>query len=1488
MLKKRLLSVLLCLCMVVGMLPIMTPIAQAAGTGVIDRLNQLRNDYPDYQYWYRVNGINQVTTTPCPHRYINNSLIDCGWYNSGWQCWAFASKIFCEVFGQNPNVYGDQRKDKENIRVGDYVRYSWPNNKTYGHSFVVLSVSGSTVTAVECNTEEGSCRIRWDRGVYNLNSGMKAYDPWGNLTNYYFDYYCRATNYDEINSTSSQPTAPAQYIGEDFYAYIYNAHSNCNLEARNSNVQTSSISQFDPRQIWHFIYDSSSGSYKIVNAYDGLCLEAVNWGTSLGTNIQTYINNNTTAQRWWVCGSREQCYLTPIYMSNHDLVMEVTDGNNVKPAGTNIQLYTNWYREEGYGFHRAQTFQIKKADSYVRPAKPSTPTFRSITANPEWTNISWNAVSPVNSYDSREYILEIYDVTNSRYVLRNQHVTGTSYTTTLPVGSYRAEIQAVNTKYVNYKSDWNMSGHFTVYPFRNITLTANPAEGGTVNGGGSYCQGDYTTLQAKPNEGWRFVGWTRNGQAVTDWVDEGTSVANYGLTVTGDESFEALFEKETLPTPIYTISVSCDLADGGTVAGGGTYDEGASVTVTAEAREGYDFKGWRENGSIVSTVASYTFTAGADRTLTAVFEAKPVPKYTVSVSASPAEGGSVTGGGTSIEQGTPVTVTAAANEGYTLKHWAEAGSAVSSDSSYAFTANGDRALTAVFEKIPDVTPPEPTKYTITVNAEPGGAVSGGGTYEENQQVTLTATPASGYRFVEWRKGGTKVSESASYGITVSSNETYTAIFERLPVNYTVNVTSSGGGTVTGGGSYREGTSVTVTAVPASGYRFTEWRENGTKVSDNASYTFIIDKNRTLTAIFEKAETPAVSYIVFLSATPGGTVTGSGSYAENAAVTVTATPADGYHFVEWQENDEKVSDGTLYQFNITGNRTLRAIFALDAPAQTLRYSVEVDAVPAEGGTVTGNGSYDRGTPVTIAATPASGYRFVEWRANGAQVSATASYTFTANANQTFTAVFEVQNGTSTPPTPSIYTISVTADPAAGGIVSGGGSYQDGASVTTIAAANSGYRFTGWMEDGVQVSTSASYTFIANADRTLVARFTYVGGSPIISPGDSTTPSGNNHSNADNSTGTTSSLPVTTTATSSGTVTTASPEAAANSGIATSAITSEIVREIIKQAVANNSGEVVIAPVVKTDVTKAEITIPAAVLTELEQKTNAGLVISTPHADVSFQNSGLSELSDRQDIVVSTERTGTALELSITVDGQIVESVPGGMVLIAPVDRSTPSTVAVLVHKDGSRQVIRRSMADENTITIPLDGSAKLEIIDNAKSFADVSTDSWVANAVAFASGHELFSGTGSDMFSPDLPMTRGMLAMVLHNLENNPAQPGARMFSDVASDAWYSDAVAWAAARGVVSGYGNGLFGPGDNITREQLAVMLWRYAGEPAATNKELHFSDANEISGYALDALKWTVENGVVNGKGDIILDPKGFATRAQVAQVFMNYLKQ
>ena len=133
----------------------------------------------------------------------------------------------------------------------------------------------------------------------------------------------------------------------------------------------------------------------------------------------------------------------------------------------------------------------------------------------------------------------------------------------------------------------------------------------------------------------------------------------------------------------------------------------------------------------------------------------------------------------------------------------------------------------------------------------------------------------------------------------------------------------------------------------------------------------------------------------------------------------------------------------------------------------------------------------------------------------------------------------------------------------------------------------------------------------------------------------------------------------------------------------------------------------------------------------------------------------------------------------------------------------------------------------------------------------------------------------------------MLATVLHNLESNPYQPISGAFADVNNGAWYAEGVAWAAANGIVTGYGSGQYGPNDNITREQLAVMLWRYAGSPAATNRELYFADAYRASDWALEALRWATENGIINGKGNSILDPTGQATRAETAQMLKNFME-
>lgn len=355
------------------------------------------------------------------------------------------------------------------------------------------------------------------------------------------------------------------------------------------------------------------------------------------------------------------------------------------------------------------------------------------------------------------------------------------------------------------------------------------------------------------------------------------------------------------------------------------------------------------------------------------------------------------------------------------------------------------------------------------------------------------------------------------------------------------------------------------------------------------------------------------------------------------------------------------------------------------------------------------------------------------------------------------------------------------------------------------------------------------------------------------------------------------------------TSVTPDATVRNGTAAAAVSTAMGNEIVKQAAAGNSREVVVAPKITGSVTKTEVSIPASTVGQIGSQTNADLTVSTPVANVTIPNGGLSGLSSAGGTVtVTAEQAGGTMELSISAGGRPVNSIPGGLTLTVPVRNAAPGTVAVLIGADGTRQVVRKSVAGNGSVTIPLSGSARLEIVDGGKSFTDVPSTSWMAGAVAFASARQLFNGTAPDRFSPDLPMSRGMLAVVLHNLESNPRQALTEAFSDVGSGEWYAEGVIWAAANGIVDGYGNGQFGPNDSITREQLAVMLWRYAGRPAAAGRDLAFADAGKVSGWAKDALFWAVENHVINGKGNGILDPGGYATRAEAAQMLKNFMEK
>ena len=173
------------------------------------------------------------------------------------------------------------------------------------------------------------------------------------------------------------------------------------------------------------------------------------------------------------------------------------------------------------------------------------------------------------------------------------------------------------------------------------------------------------------------------------------------------------------------------------------------------------------------------------------------------------------------------------------------------------------------------------------------------------------------------------------------------------------------------------------------------------------------------------------------------------------------------------------------------------------------------------------------------------------------------------------------------------------------------------------------------------------------------------------------------------------------------------------------------------------------------------------------------------------------------------------------------------------------------------------------------------------FSDLNSSLWYHSATDYVLSKGLMNGVGGGKFEPNGTLTRGMLAQILYNLEGRPEVSGDMPFTDVAESRYYYDAIKWASANGIVEGYGSGKFAPDDAITREQLAVMLWRYAGSPAATQKELSFTDAGESSSWAMEALLWANENGVMNGSGNGILNPKGNATRAHVAQMMMNFLK-
>lgn len=210
---------------------------------------------------------------------------------------------------------------------------------------------------------------------------------------------------------------------------------------------------------------------------------------------------------------------------------------------------------------------------------------------------------------------------------------------------------------------------------------------------------------------------------------------------------------------------------------------------------------------------------------------------------------------------------------------------------------------------------------------------------------------------------------------------------------------------------------------------------------------------------------------------------------------------------------------------------------------------------------------------------------------------------------------------------------------------------------------------------------------------------------------------------------------------------------------------------------------------------------------------------------------------------------------------------------PVDNVTSGTVAVIVHPDGTEELVKDSKPTEHGVQLELSGSTTVKIIDNSKTFDDTK-DHWSRDEVNFVAARDLFNGVGGNRFGVSEPMTRGMVNTVLARLAGVDTTPSQ-------GQAWYEVGTDWAKKNGISDGTN-----PTAPVTREQLATLLYRYAGSPSVSGT-LHAADAASVSDYAEDALLWANQNGIVNGVGSNTIAPKDNAQRAQVAAMLARYLQ-
>ena len=1157
----------------------------------------------------------------------------------------------------------------------------------------------------------------------------------------------------------------------------------------------------------------------------------------------------------------------------------------------------------------------------------------------------------------------------------------TLYDTAFGSDSAQLYVRAVVAVANTHRLSWKILG-LAAEDGDKATLTAS-SNGTELTSGGSYAANTPVDFTLTLDGSYDLVSWSEN-------VTPAAGGRSAELKLAADTKVTVTVAKKPVVTIEPTANGAIEVrgtknSEPVTITSTDYVDPGTNLTVTIKPNTGYVVNNPGEAWTAVDNSDDHTYTiqnVRADRTLSADFAA--LDKYAISYSVAAVSGsdnGTLTANtvrknmaaytsdlssGAEVYEGSDLTFTAAPNDGYRVREW-RVNNEVYQESGAAFIGTQlvlrgvDEAKTVMVQFMPlgDKITASAGEHGRITGAMAGGTeqvgnIASGFTLTEGASVTFTAEPDTGYEVEQWSVNGTPVSgETAStYTYTAGSAGAVITVAFR-PVEYTVSWTAEHG-TVTADGysgsaaSIRGGTQVTFTAAPHNGYVFDHWTIDGeTLTNETATLRWTVPTGQEATmayaieAVFTENTT---TYSVTYDASGGGTITAEGHEASPATVTYgqsitfTAVPAEYGYVKAWRVDGVPVpnsSNKTSYTLeNVTQAHTVTVVFAT-----AVLYDVSY-AVNGGGGTLSAaaNGtelalsagqqaSVAGGSRLVFTAVPSSGMMTDRWTVNGTAVTREnmsslgvtmdhcLSNTLTIESlsrKVEVTAAFAKYSGFSIPTDGPGYEISdvkrLPADTLPDTEIRAGGDVT-----FTVRPAAEYSDFSKLTVNGYDCLTGSgkaagceTVSARKNADGSYTITLTGVTGniSADIAAhklviGELTVPQVlKSHPDLDTADKIKLRLE---------TMMIGTAENRAFYDIALRYKNAEGNWVEVDEANFPTGGVEVVLPYPNGTDSKDTFTI-VHMLTTAAHAGELELVSHTKQADgLHFRVTSLSPFGVSW--VKYAAPSGGGSGGSGGSGGGIfnpaynimVERTMNGSITVSPSSAAKGSTVTIMVYPDrgyelemlmvmdkkGSELDLRKWGGEYSFIMPAGDVTVRARFVEEAptQSFADVSTDAYYYEAVKWAAKNGITGGVGNGLFAPDAPCTRAQIVTFLWRAAGSPEPKNASSFSDVPASAYYARSVAWAVENGITTGTGNGRFSPDATCTRAQSVTFLYRALSARAEGTAE--FRDVPKNAYYA-DAVAWAAANGITTGIGGGLFGPDNDCTRAQIVTfLFRTYNK-